>query len=162
MQISLANHIIIPEIKKFIDEGQSVTFSVKGVSMRPMIEGGRDSVVLEPCTGELHIGDVILAEIHPQVYALHRIERIEGDSITMRGDGNLVGTETFHRDAVIGRAAAFIRKGKRLSTDSKRWRVYSAIWPKLLPVRHYILFALHPHIPVRLKNFIKRLLGSHK
>lgn len=148
----LANDIIIPQIKALIDEGQTVTFSVRGRSMRPMIEGDRDSVVLTPCKGYIQVGDVILAEFQERRYALHRIIRVEGNLLTMRGDGNLMGTETFTRDKVVGRAEAFIRKGKRLSMDSWKWRCYSALWPRLLPIRRYLLFVLYPHVPARFKK----------
>lgn len=152
MQRHIANNILIPQIKQMIDEGHSVTFRVRGRSMRPMIEGDRDSVVLAPCHDKIKVGDVILAEVWPQRYALHRIIKVEGDILTMRGDGNIEGTEVFERKRVVGRAEAFVRKGKTLRMDSLRWRIYSAIWPHLLPIRRYLLFMIYPHIPQRLKR----------
>lgn len=152
MQRHVANSILIPQIKQMIDEGHTVTFRVRGRSMRPMIEGDRDSVVLAPCQGEVNVGDVILAEVWPQRYVLHRIVKVEGNTLTMRGDGNLTGTEIFDRSVVVGRAEAFVRKGKTLRMDSLRWRIYSAIWPRLLPLRRYLLFIIYPHIPQRFKH----------
>lgn len=152
LQRHVANEIIIPEIKAMIDEGRTVTFRVRGRSMRPMIEGDRDSVVLVPCTGEVRKDDIILAEVSPKRYVLHRIVKVEGDALTMRGDGNICGTETFLRTDVIGRAEAFIRKGKRLEMASCKWRVYSWFWTRLLPLRRYLLFVLYPHIPQRFKR----------
>lgn len=148
----IANEIIIPEIKKMIDEGRTVTFGVRGRSMRPMIEGDRDSVVLAPCIGEVRVGDVILAEVAPRCYVLHRVVAVDGDRITMRGDGNPEGQECFLRSQVIGRAEAFIRRGKRLSMDSRCWKLYSALWTRLLPLRRYLLFIIYPHIPERFKR----------
>lgn len=152
LQRRIANEILIPQIKAMIDEGRTVTFRVRGRSMHPMIEGDRDSVVLVPCTGEVKKDDIILAEVSPQRYVLHRIIKVEGDTLTMRGDGNLVGTETFRRSDVIGRAEAFIRKGKRLNMDSRRWKVYSFFWTRLMPLRRYLLFIIYPHIPQRFKK----------
>lgn len=152
LQRRIANEILIPQIKAMIDEGRTVTFRVRGRSMRPMIEGDRDSVVLVPCTGEVKKDDIILAEVSPQRYVLHRIIKVDGDTLTMRGDGNLLGTETFRRSDVIGRAEAFIRKGKRLNMDSRRWKVYSFFWTRLLPLRRYLLFIIYPHIPQRFKK----------
>ena len=152
LQRRIANEILIPQIKAMIDEGRTVTFRVRGRSMRPMIEGDRDSVVLVPCTGEVKKDDIILAEVSPKRYVLHRIIKEDGDTLTMRGDGNLVGTETFRRSDVIGRAEAFIRKGKRLNMDSRRWKVYSFFWTRLLPLRRYLLFIIYPHIPQRFKK----------
>lgn len=152
MQQFLANEVLIPEIKRLIDEGQTVTFRVRGRSMRPMIEGDRDSVVLVPCdVTTIRKNDVILAEVAPKRYVLHRIIGVDGDLLTMRGDGNLYGTETFSRQYVIGRAEAFIRKGKKLRMDSLRWKVYSYLWTHMLPLRRYLLFIIYPHIPQRFK-----------
>lgn len=151
-QRRIANEIIIPQIKVLIDEGRTVTFRVRGRSMRPMIEGDRDSVVLVPCLGDVGVDDIILAEVEPKRYVLHRVIRVEGDTITMRGDGNLYGTETFRRSDVIGRAEAFIRKGRRLEMQSRRWKIYSFFWTRLLPLRRYLLFALYPHVPNRWKR----------
>lgn len=156
----IANDILIPQIKDMLDEGHTVTFCVRGVSMRPMIEGDRDSVVLVPCKGEVRCGDIILAEILPRVYALHRVINVNNDIITMRGDGNCFGVEVFTRDKVIGRAEAFIRKGHRLPMDSWKWRVYSAIWTRLVGVRRYLLFACNPHVPERVKRLFIRKNNS--
>ena len=64
----------------------------------------------------------------------------------MRGDGNpLWMTEQFTQDKIVGMAAGFIRKGKRVSTDSRKWRLYSTIWNILKPFRR-ILLAIHRRI----------------
>lgn len=152
LQRRIANEILIPQIKAMIDEGRTVTFRVRGRSMRPMIEGDRDSVVLVPCTGEVKKDDIILAEVSPKRYVLHRIIKVDGDTLTMRGDGNLLGTETFRRSDVIGRAEAFIRKGKRLEMNSRKWKIYSWFWARMLPVRRYLIFIIYPHVPQRFKK----------
>ena len=83
---------------------------------------------------------MVLAEIEPRRYALHRIIKIDGDTITMRGDGNpLWMTEQFTADKIVGTASAFIRKGKYVGTDSRTWRYYSAIWHVARPARRLLL-----------------------
>ena len=64
----------------------------------------------------------------------------------MRGDGNpLWMTEDFTQEKIIGIAAGFIRKGKHVSTDSRKWRCYSAVWGALKPLRR-ILLAIYRRI----------------
>lgn len=59
---------MIPEVKKWIDAGKTVTFRVHGFSMRPFLDNGRDEVILEaPDRVKLKRGDVVLAEIAPQI-----------------------------------------------------------------------------------------------
>ena len=132
--------------RMFRQEGKkSVTFIVRGFSMRPFIEDGRDKVVLSP-PREPKIGDVVLAEISEKRYALHRVIKVENGIYTMRGDGNpLSMTEQFTQDKIIGLADGFIRKGKFVSTDSRQWRCYSTVWNILKPLRH-ILLAIYRRI----------------
>jgi hypothetical protein len=141
------NHLFMQDITRmFRQEGKkSVTFIVRGFSMRPFLEDGRDKVVLSP-PREPKIGDVVLAEISEKIYALHRVIKVENGIYTMRGDGNpLRMTEQFTQDKIIGLADGFIRKGKFVSTDSRQWRCYSAVWNILKPLRR-ILLAIYRRI----------------
>lgn len=146
-RIQVENAAFFTKVEKMLKEDglKSVTFTVRGFSMRPFLEDGRDKVELvAPIIPKK--GQVILAEIAPKIYALHRIVEIKGEMITMRGDGNLLSQkETFPAKRIIGTAAAFIRKGKRISTDSRRWRYYSVVWELLRPIRR-ILLAIYRRI----------------
>ena len=111
-QKEFANEVIIPEIAKLLDEGHSVTLKLRGVSMRPFLEDGRDKAILtKPCS-PLKVGDVVLAEVAPRRYALHRIVKIDGNSVVMRGDGN-IATEQCDISKVFGIAHCFYRKGRK-------------------------------------------------
>ena len=145
--IKVDNHIFVTQIVNALrQEGcKSVTFTIRGYSMRPFLEDCRDKVELTQ-PQEPQVGQVVLAEIAPQTYALHRIVKIEGNTITMRGDGNqLSHTETFTADKIIGTAISFIRKGKRVSVESKKWKFYSQLWERLKPMRR-ILLGIHRRI----------------
>lgn len=146
-KITVNNAIFIAEIERLlkVEHRKSVTFVVRGYSMRPFLEDRRDKVVLVPPLTPKK-GQVVLAEIKDKVYALHRIISIDADTITMQGDGNsLSQTETFTPDKIVGTAEAFIRKGKYVSTQSRKWRYYSALWQALRPMRR-ILLAIHRRI----------------
>ena len=59
--LSIPNDILIPQIKRVIDEGKSVTFLVKGYSMRLFLDNNRDKVILAPCEKDkVKPGDVVL------------------------------------------------------------------------------------------------------
>ena len=141
------NHTLMQEIRRLFNEGnkKSVTFVVKGVSMHPFLESGRDKVVLVPPRIP-RVGDVVLAEIRKETYALHRVIKIEGDTYIMRGDGNpLWMKEHFIKENIVGIADAFIRKGKLVHTSSRKWRWYSALWKAAAPLRR-ILLAIYRRI----------------
>ena len=135
-----SNAQLIPHFVEMLNEGHTVTFKLRGFSMRPFLENERDSVILSKHT-TVRCGDAVLAEIRPGTYVLHRIVNIEDDKVTLRGDGNL-GTEQCILADIRGIATAFYRKGRSTPdyTSGLKWRIYSAIWTHLLPIRRYLLF----------------------
>lgn len=134
-----SNASLLPEIIKLVDEGHSVTLQLKGFSMRPFLENNRDKAILVKPTN-IKVGDAVLAEVKPGFYVLHRIVDIQGQEITLRGDGNL-NTEHCLLQDVKASVMGFYRKGKKKidKTDGLKWRTYSAIWTALLPCRRYLL-----------------------
>lgn len=138
----IPNKILLAEVKKTIQAGQSVILSVKGYSMRLFLENKRDKVKLEKIDGQkVKVNDVILAEIKPDVYVLHRVIKREGHLLTLMGDGNIVGTETCQDYQIVGIATEFYRKGRQEpdSVNGSKWKIYSFIWLHLKPFRRIIL-----------------------
>lgn len=141
------NHIFMQEVRRqFREEGKkNVTFVVRGVSMHPFIESDRDKVVLGPPRTP-RIGDIVLAEVKKETYALHRVIKIDNGNYTMRGDGNpLWMKECFSEKDIVGVADAFIIKGKQVPTDGRRWRCCSRLWAIATPLRR-ILLAIYRRI----------------
>ena len=150
--IQMANAVLLPEIVRLLEEGHTVTLPLRGYSMRPFLEDGRDKALLRKPVS-INVGDAVLAEIAPKHFVLHRIVSIKGDHVTLRGDGNL-GVEHCRLGDVKATAVGFYRKGREQldSTDGRKWRIYSWVWTRLLPLRRYLLFAMHPHVPNRFKK----------
>ncbi len=147
--ITIPNAQLIPAIKQLISEGYTATFRVRGFSMRPFLEDGRDKAVIAPVApAAIKRGDVILAEVSPQVYVLHRVASVTDNGIVcLRGDGNVKGTETCRLTDVIGIATGFVRgrREKFCSTMSRRWKTYCYLWPSSPILRRWLL-AFHRHI----------------
>lgn len=133
------NELLIPEIIRFMEEGHTVTLRLKGFSMRPFLEDNRDKALMTLATNP-QVGDPVLAEVGDRHYVLHRIIRIDGDRVTLRGDGNL-GIERCRLQDVKGAVIGFYRKGRTTldRTDGYKWKVYSWIWTRLFPFRRYLL-----------------------
>lgn len=117
------NDILLPEIQRLLETGHQVQFTPRGVSMRPYIEGGQDSVLLEYPTRPLRAGDIVLAKCG-RTYLLHRIISCSGEQIILRGDGNLYGTESCSRQDVLGIVTMVLRNGTRpvSPTRAALWR----------------------------------------
>lgn len=159
MQIS--NDILIPHIGELIQQGHTVTLPLRGYSMRPYLEDNRDKALLAPLPENLHVGDVVLATIAPKRYALHRIVSINGEEITLYGDGNF-SPEHIRQQDVIAIAKGFYRKGRnRLeSTDTRFYHFYWKTWVALRPVRRYLLalWRLYHYPRLTTRQIMKRFL----
>lgn len=142
--VSKANTLYVASVKALIDEDRTVEIPVRGWSMRVFVEHERDKAILAPCQREtLRRGDVVLADAGGETYVLHRIIAIDGDNLTLMGDGNIAGTESCSRKDVVAIVTGFIRKGRHKPDmlTSRKWRIYSAIWVPCLPIRRYLLLA---------------------
>ena len=136
----LKDNKIIQEAIKLVDEGICVTLPVEGRSMLPFIVGGQDSVLLEK-PKKAEIGDVVLAWVEQCRYVVHRIIAINGDEVTLMGDGNIRGIERCHRDDIKATVSYVVDKnGKRRNINDRRYRWGSYVWRQLRPVRRYLLF----------------------
>lgn len=138
-QVVLSNAEFLPVVVRMLNDGHTVTINLKGYSMRPFLENDRDKALLTKAVNS-KVGDPVLAEVGPGVFVLHRIIAIDGENVTLRGDGNL-GCEHCKMKCVYGAVVGFYRKGRSKldRTDAMKWKVYSWIWMRLYPVRRYLL-----------------------
>lgn len=141
----VSDEVIMSEAIRLVGEGVSVTFPVKGRSMLPFIVGGRDSVILEKPT-EIRKGDVVLAYVESENredrrYVVHRIISLDGDRVTLMGDGNLALHEYCNRGDVCAKVSLVVKpNGKKRSLDSFLFRFFAKVWFALLPFRRYLLW----------------------
>ncbi len=149
--VSVNDDLILAEAIRFVGEGVSVTFPVNGRSMLPFIVGGRESVILEKFES-LKIGDVVLAWVDGNRYVIHRIVKMDGENLTLMGDGNLIGVEHCCVADVRARAVAVVNaRGRRRSLDFGPRKAAAKLWMILKPVRKWLL------LPYRIKNKLERL-----
>lgn len=134
----VANEILLEEAAALMAEGREVTFTPLGASMLPFIRGGKDSVTLRKMPS-VKVGDIALARL-PGHYVLHRVIEVEGENLTLMGDGNLVGTEQCTQADVLG-TVTIIQKGSRIIHPGN-----GQFWRSLKPLRRYIL-AIYRRLP---------------
>ena len=125
---------LFAQVEQAVAEGHSVTITVRGVSMRPLLRDLRDKVVLER-VNRLRVGDIALF-LYGDRHLLHRIRRIEGEQITMQGDALLQTTEECTREQVIATVSKIIcPSGRVVSIDSAIYKLKYTIWlslPKII------------------------------
>lgn len=134
----IANDILIPELARLIAEGKEVRFTPSGVSMRPFIEGDRDSVILRKLECAPRRGDILLAQVSTlcgnTTYVLHRLIRIENETYILQGDGNLAGEERCALGDIIGRVTRIENPDGR-----RKMLTRGRVWYALRPVRKWLL-----------------------
>lgn len=138
-QKTFSNAQLLPEVVKMLNEGHTVTLPLKGYSMRPFLENGRDKALLIKVQ-QLKKGDPVLAEVRPGHYVLHRIVAIHSNRVVLCGDGNLAN-EYCRQEDVRASVIGFYRKGRTTldRIDGCKWRIYSMIWVNLRPFRRILL-----------------------
>ena len=133
----VANQILVDEIGRLVNEGMQVTFVPKGSSMLPFIRGERDSVVLVKPENIMPM-DIVLAKVG-QTHVMHRVISIEGEKVTLMGDGNLYGVEYCRRNDITAKAIRIIKEDRQIDCTHKKHKRNALIWKKLLPLRRYLL-----------------------
>ena len=131
----------VPEIVKLLNNGHTVTLPVRGNSMRPLLKGGRDKILISKPT-EINIGDIVLAYIPSHRYVLHRIIKKSPNKILLLGDANITPEQCSYND-IKGKAVGFYSSGQTLrSMNSTKLRPYSYVWTKAYRLRILLLLCL--------------------
>lgn len=130
----IPNEILLPEVGELLAEGREVILMTKGQSMLPFIRGSRDSVALRRHEN-VEVGDIVLSRIRQGVFVLHRIIAVDGGTLTLKGDGNLVGTESCQIGDVLGTVERIVLPDGKERTPGR-----AALWRRLpVLVRRVIL-----------------------
>jgi len=98
-------------------------------------------VVLDRPSEKLEVGDILLVCMHGN-YVMHRLFEIDGDKLTLMGDGNLAGKEHCLRSDVIAVVKEILRNGALEKEGRKVRKVQPGkgrLWRMLLPFRRYLL-----------------------
>ena len=143
--------MILAEAIRLVGEGVEVTFPVNGRSMRPFIEGGRDSVVLVRPTNVKPM-DVVLAKTEDNRYVIHRVLEMAGERVTLMGDGNLQGREHAECKQIYAKVTHVVHpNGYKRSLYTPFIQFVQKMWVSLLPLRRYLLKLYTVYI--RIRNF---------
>lgn len=128
----VANEILLEEAATLMAEGREVSFTPLGNSMLPFIRGGKDSVTLK-ANPAVKVGDMALVRLQGR-YVLHRVIAVDGERLTLMGDGNLIGTESCTQADVLGTVVSVQRNGRSIPAGN-------GLWWRRIPrfIRRYLL-----------------------
>ena len=129
MQLIVRNEYFFSHILSEINAGHRVIIPSKGNSMLPFIRPTTDEIELSPLDERsIQTGNVVLAKTNASNYVIHRIENIEDNLITLRGDGNLTAREYCKKNNILAEVTAVIRIKRRINKNDFNWRLYKRLW----------------------------------
>lgn len=135
----ITSKVLFSEISKQLAENRQAVFTVTGMSMWPFLCHGRDKVIVGSAKKEdLKIGDIVLYRFTEDRYILHRITYLDAVSFQTTGDGNLTRDKRMPYESIVAKVNYVIRKGERINCSNWKWKMVSAVWLCLFPVRKWI------------------------
>lgn len=120
-----------------VDQGIVLPMCIplEGDSMGPLIRRNRDLVHILPLGRPLKRGDVVLFELPPGRYVVHRVYQIKEGYVQTFGDHCWNPDPWIPADAVLGVAVMVDRDGVRISLDNAFARILGLVWMAGFPIR---------------------------
>ena len=110
-----------------------------GDSMRPMLHGRHDTVVIEPPSRPLKKMDIPLYRRPDGQYVLHRIVGVRPDGYVTCGDNRRRREYGVTDEMVVGILVGYYRGEKEISLSSWRYRLYVTFWCRPYYLRAFCL-----------------------
>lgn len=87
--VYIPNELFFAEVQAQIRQGKKVKIRVRGNSMLPFIRNNDEALLIPPTPEKIRKGTPVVAQTDELGIVLHRIHRIDGNRITLLGDGNI-------------------------------------------------------------------------
>ena len=126
--------ILDKSIEELLKENGLYVGLTKGISMRPMLREGKDTILISPVSKRLKKYDVPLYR-RGDAYVLHRVVKVKEDSYVICGDNCLAKEHGITDDQIVGVLSGFRRGETYVSLDSLGYRFYARIWVAIYPLR---------------------------
>jgi hypothetical protein len=124
---------LMPVIRAALERGQHVRMTVTGGSMWPFIRDG-DIVELEPLSTSPAQGDIVLAQPSAEHYVVHRVVRVQGESVWLRGDAQRHCEGPVQPHDILGRITRSHHHGRPRALDHGAWRFAGLMWVHCTPL----------------------------
>lgn len=133
-------------LESIIGDGETFILSVTGRSMLPLLGRGDSKIILRRVSKDEDIyGRIAMFRAPNGHIVIHRVIRIEGDDVILKGDGNIVQEERCSRSEIIAVVEQVLySNGDIVECRSWQWRVKEHIWLSTpLFIRRYVLALMH-------------------
>ena len=117
--------------EQFIAENGFLIIHPVGVSMLPLLRGGRDTVELA-APGEIRVNDVVWYRRADGDYVLHRVVGVENGEYVLCGDHQIARECGVRREDILGVMRGFYRGERYVPVENRLYRAYVALWSQML------------------------------
>lgn len=142
---------LLPLFEEALGQGKSVRFFPRGVSMKPMLWQGRDSVILSPLPEKLKKYDLPLYRREDGRFILHRIVAVGDGYYVCCGDNQWEREAPVYHNQMIAVVTAFSRGKRSISVNAWGYRLYCRLWCAAKP-----LLRLYKRVRAALKRRLSR------
>ena len=149
--IYIPNQLFFAEVQAQIRQGKKVKIRVRGNSMLPFIRNNDEALLIPPTPEHIKKGTPVVAQTDELGIVLHRIYNIEGNRITLLGDGNVNQFEHTSPDRIIATVSHYYRGKHTFKLDSWYMYLIGRLWMAAHPWRRNVLV-----VASRIKHFIIR------
>ena len=125
---------LLPLMEEAFSRGAEFRIPVTGTSMMPLLNQGRDFVVLKKPDSPA-VGDIPLYRRSDGQFVLHRIVGKKDGAFICRGDNQYENEDGVLNESIIGVVTKIERGGRVIRTDEFKYNIYVRVWSLLLPVR---------------------------
>ena len=128
-----------PLMAEMLEKDGTVTFTVAGWSMQPMVYNRRDTVTLVKPQLPLKKYDLPLFRLDNGKFILHRVVKVyKNGNYKCQGDNRWEPEDNIRDDQIIGVVKSFNRNGKQIDVDkSFGYWLYTRTWKFLHPFKKY-------------------------
>ena len=140
-------------LRELVEDGNSVSLNVSGMSMFPFLEHERDTVYFEAPKRNLRRGDIVFYQRSNGQYVMHRIYKVKGDEYYIVGDAQRVIEEPVQKDQIFAIVTQVKRNGRMLTPSNLTWKFYERVWINLLPYRGVLM------LPYRAVRKVRKVVG---
>ena len=112
----------------YLAENDSLTYTIVGVSMLPLLRQGKDLFTVRRKGPErCKVGDVVLFRRGDQ-FVLHRVVQVREKDYVILGDNCVAREYGITDDDILGVMTGFVRGGKEVGVSDPGYRLYSSFW----------------------------------
>ncbi|MBO4979368.1 MAG: S24/S26 family peptidase [Clostridia bacterium] len=139
-------------MEEYLKENGIYVGLTRGISMRPMLREGRDTILISPVSGRLKKYDVPLYR-RGEDYVLHRVVKVREQDYVICGDNCLRREYGITDEQLVGVLSGFRRGDRYVEIDSMCYRLYARVWVAIYPMRFVFMY-----LKMIAKGCIRRVL----